>query len=184
MTKIQDRITLGIIAGIIGNIFKQIVSQILEALNYQKVDAPKKAAALYVTRKKTKKPLGLLLGLIADFSIACKLGIILVYVISATGKDNHLIKGLSLGSFAWTIMYGLLSRMGGTGFWVLRPRDGISGYITHIVFGLATAEAIVRLGDESLFTPRYQALSNSKNAKEINQETYVNQQNYEEELTY
>ncbi|KJS82957.1 MAG: hypothetical protein JM58_13555 [Peptococcaceae bacterium BICA1-8] len=159
MKKIKDRITLGIVAGVLANVVKQGLSYVFKKLKLINITAPDKAAAMFISKRKTKKPAGSIVGIVADFCIACKLGILLVYVLSATGKDNHLLKGWSIGSLAWTLMYGFLSRMGGTGFSQMKPRDSLSGYFTHAIFGLAVAELIVRLGDEKLFKPRYQTLS-------------------------
>ncbi|MFZ7102244.1 MAG: hypothetical protein ACOWWO_06200 [Peptococcaceae bacterium] len=163
MRKIQDRITLGITAGLLANMIKQSLSYILKKTGLVEITAPDKAGAMFVSKKTTQKPHGTLVGIIADFCIACELGIALTYYISATGKDNYLLKGLSMGSMCWAAMYGLLSRLGGTGFNLIKPRDSISGFITHGVFGLAAAKLIVSLGEGSLFKPHYQTLSNPEN---------------------
>ena len=160
MQKIKDRITLGIVAGILANVVKQGLSYLFKELKITNITAPDKASAMFIPKKKTKKLLGSTLGVVADFCIACKLGILLVYIFSATGRDNHLLKGWSLGSSAWTLIYGFLSRLGGTGFSIVRPRDSLSNFFIQAVFGLAAAEFIVRLGDEKLFKPRYRTLSN------------------------
>lgn len=167
MLKIKDRVTLGIVAGILGNLVKQGLSFLFKELGLIKITAPDKAGGMFVSKRKVKKPMGSVLGIIADFCIACKLSILLVYILSGTGKDNHILKGLSLGSSAWAIMYGFLSRIGGTGFNIIRPRDSLSGFVTHTVFGVAVAQLIVTLGDDSLFRPRYHSLSNPDEQEEL-----------------
>jgi len=178
MKKIKDRITLGVVAGVFANVAKQALSFVFGKLKLMEITAPEKAVAIFINKKKIGGSVSTIIGIVADVCIACKLAILLVYIISATGRDNHLLKGLSLGSLAWVIMYGFLSRLGGTGFSTAKPRDSLCSFFTHAVFGLAASELIVRLGDESLFTPRYQTLSNpdepEKNA--------ANQQQYEEVL--
>lgn len=160
MLKIKDRVTLGVVAGFIANILKQGCSYLLRELNLINITTTDKAAAMFISKNKTRKKPGFILGVIADFCIACKLGILLVYYISATGKDNYLLKGWSLGSIAWATMYGLLSRLGGSGFSLIKPRDSLSGFVTHVVYGLAASQLIIFLGDEGLFKPKYQTLGN------------------------
>ncbi|MFZ5942790.1 MAG: hypothetical protein ACOYVD_01685 [Bacillota bacterium] len=160
MEKIKDRITLGVVVGIAANLIKQGLSFLFKELGWSTITPDKKAGGIFLSRKKTKQPEGKILGIIADFCIACKLAILLVFLISSTGKDNHLLKGLSGSSTAWIVMYGFLSRIGGTGFSIIRPKDAITSLLTHAVFGLVASQLIVTLGDESLFQPKYQTLSN------------------------
>lgn len=158
--KIKDRITLGIISGIIGNIAKNLASMGLSKVGLRDDNIHTKAAGIFMSRREAKTKAGKGLGILTDFCIACKLGIILVYLLSATGKDHPYLKGASLGQSAWVIMYGVLSSLGGSKSHPVSPRTSFSNYLAHTVYGVATASAIMALGDSNLFKPRYINLSN------------------------
>lgn len=77
--KIADRIVLGTIAGLIGNLAK-----------------------LAVTGRARNT------GILNDATIAAAVGVAATYVLSATGKDRAALKGAILGVGAWNILQGLM----------------------------------------------------------------------------
>jgi len=158
--KIKDRITLGIISGIIGNIAKNLTFKGLSKTGLRDDDIHAKAAGIFMSRRKAKTEAGKGIGILTDFCIACKLGILLVYLLSATGKDHPYLKGASLGQSAWVMMYGVLSSLGGSRSHPVSPRTSFSNFLAHTVYGVVTASAIMALGDPNLFRPRYINLSN------------------------
>ncbi|MGI6226254.1 MAG: hypothetical protein ACOYJ1_08385 [Peptococcales bacterium] len=156
MKKINDRITLGIISGIIGNLAKETVNGSLSRIAFGRVDGSNIASGIFLPRWKskylpTKKTR--FIGFVADNIIAGFLGVSTVYLLSLTGNDHHRLKGASAGHFAWTSMYGFLSKMGATSVYPVSENVNIKGLISHTVFGIVTSEVAIRLGDESLFKP-------------------------------
>lgn len=158
--KVKDRITLGIISGFIGNIAKNIASKGLSKTGLRDDDIHVKAAGIFMSKRKAKTEAGKGLGILIDFCIACKLGVLLVYLLSATGKDHPHLKGASLGQSAWVLMYGVLSSLGGSKSHPVSHKKSFSNFLVHTVFGVVTASTIMALGDPSLFKPRYINLSN------------------------
>lgn len=158
--EVKDRITLGIISGIIGNMAKNLTSKLLGKTGLRDDHIHAKAAGIFMTKRMAKTESGKGLGILIDFCIACKLGILLVYLLSATGKDHHLLKGASLGQSAWIIMYGVLSSLGASKSHSASAKTSFSNFLAHSIFGMIAAKAIVTLGDPNLFKPRYTSLSN------------------------
>ena len=107
-----------------------------------------KYKAKYIPTKKTR-----IIGVVGDMIIGAMLGVGSVYMLSATGKDNHLLKGAGAGHAAWTSLYDVLARMGASGVYPMDEDTNLNGLISHTVYGLVTSESAVRLGDESLFKP-------------------------------
>jgi hypothetical protein len=163
MKKIKDRIVLGVVSGLIGNLAKEIVSETMIKYKFGKKDGIAVAAGIFVpTRRKTKKltAKSKIIGMAADNIISAILGVANVYLLSLTGKDHRMTKGMVTGHFAWTTMYGVLSRMGATSAYPLREDDDLNGLINHSIFGLVTSEVAFRLGDPSLFKTELKALRN------------------------
>lgn len=170
MRKFQDRITLGIISGLIGNIAKALVSEGFEAKNFVKVDSASNSGRFFIGPKKISKGKGKIIGVLADTSIAMVLGIIGTLILSSSGKDKYALKGIANGAFGWMALYGALGNMGINGN-KKRSRsinDTLGNFVNYTVFGLVTSIAIVGLGDDSLFKPKYKTLSNPKNEEQKN----------------
>lgn len=86
--------------------------------------------------------------------IAAGLGVTCAYWLTLMGKDKYLFKGAGLGAAEWAALYGVLSKLGATAIYPVKPKDALATYISHLAFG-ATKMTITRyLGDERLFKPK------------------------------
>ncbi len=154
MKKIKDPVVLGIISGLIGNsakfagnLFNRYV------LKRSDITYPEIAAGIFMTKKERNKPLGMLVGGLADFALGAILGIPVVYLLRYTGKDKAAIKGLVFGHFAWLTAYGVIGRGFGThkGVFPLDAHTNLSAFASHSWYGLVTSVVITKLGDPGLF---------------------------------
>ena len=144
--KIKDRIFLGGISGIIGNIPKNIFIFILYYFGIAKQPLWKVAASLYFPADKITILNILTLGLVTDYLIAGLFGILLVLILSYTGKDYYLFKGIGLGITFWVGLYGLLV---GTSLTSIDPNTfgtNAAQLGAHIILGLVSSWFIVRTG--------------------------------------
>lgn len=78
-------------------------------------------------------------------------GNILVRILSKTGRDHSITKGLFFGTTFGSAVTAMLS-----GFTTnkVRPKDAASNLsylLSHAVYGVTTSIAIAKLGDPSLF---------------------------------
>lgn len=154
MKKITDRFLLGVIAGLGGNIAKGAVERLCVKIFDFKETGPQKAAGIFLMKKDVNTVPGRIIGIIADNMIACGLGVSCVYWLSLMGKDYYLIKGAGLGAAEWTVMYGVLSKVGATSIYPTKPQDGLINFASHLAFGAIKVLIAVNLGDERLFTPK------------------------------
>ncbi len=154
--KIEDRIVLGIVSGIAGNLAKEAVAYFLIRHKLGNMDGPHMAAGIFLPKYKLMKfsRKAKLIGFFSDNIVGGILGIGSVYLLSVTGKDYHRLKGIGIGHFAWTTLYGVLSRLGATSSFPKSEDNNINGIINHAVFGLVTHEVAMRLGAPELFEPK------------------------------
>jgi len=151
--KITDRFWLGAISGLGGNLAKIAVEQISNKIGFSKSNGYSTAAGIFLKKSKIASPYGRTVGVIADNMIAMGLGVTCIYWLTLMGKDKNLIKGAGLGAAEWGTLYGVSSRLGATSIFPVKPKDAISTFISHLVFGITKITIAVNLGDERLFKP-------------------------------
>lgn len=158
--KIKDRMFLGTVSGVIGNMAKEIVSGILIRNGMGKRSGPDMACGIFLNRGQMlhKRRKNKLVGFITDNAIGAILGVLNTYTLSYTGKDHYLLKGLGSGHLAWVSLFGFLTGMGGSSKHPMSVDDNFNAFISHGVYGLVTNLAIVQLGDEGLFKPNASVL--------------------------
>jgi hypothetical protein len=152
MTKMQDRVLLGVLAGLGGGLVKNAVSELLIRRNLAEYGGPARAAGMLVPAHKITTPRGRLVGWLADTTICGMLGVASVYALSFTGKEKAPLKGALIGGItAWTALYGALGTMGVTQVQDAAPKTVLSEFLSHAVYGAVTASIATTLGDEGLF---------------------------------
>jgi hypothetical protein len=111
------------------------------------------AAELFLPKKASKTKEGILLGAIVNNINVAVNGIVLTYLLSATGKDYKILKGMGVGAFSWVLMDGL---MGSQMLKVKssKPLGPAVRLLEHLFYGALSAILIVRLGNKSLFPPK------------------------------
>src|SRR5690554_2284585 len=150
--KINDRLILGTVCGLLANIPKAIISRIAMQHKLAEINGPEIAAGMFIPPHKLASPSGRFVGWLADFIIAGMLGISTVYMLSLTGKDRYIIKGILAGQAMWQAFYGLLGNFGASQVKAYSPNTVVTEAISHAVYGLVTTVAAIKLGDEKLFT--------------------------------
>ena len=88
MTKMQDRVLLGVLAGLGGGLVKNAVSELLIRRNLAEYGGPARAAGMLVPAHKITTPRGRIVGWLADTTISGMLGVASVYALSFTGKGS------------------------------------------------------------------------------------------------
>ena len=151
MKKIRDRLQLGVISGLAGVVVKDLVGGLLIKAGWAEEAGPQRAAGMLLPAYKIYTPLGRLAGKLADAAVGSLLGIVSVYMLSFTGKDRVVLKGLTSGALAWVGLYGVLSNMGATTVRTVQPKTVISEFISHAVYGVVTTTTASYLGADDLF---------------------------------
>jgi len=154
MKKIKDPVLLGIVAGLLGNAAKTAGNLTnRHILGFSDTTYSEISSGLFMTRKERKKKTGILVGVLGDFVISAGLGVPIVYLLKYTGKDYAMLKGLAISQAAWISLFGTIGRGMGEnkGVFPLSAETNLSAFLNHSWYGMITALAASKLGDDSLF---------------------------------
>ena len=77
-------------------------------------------------------------------------GIVVSYLLSATGRDKAIIKGMGIGAILWIFINGLVIHLG-LKIKSRKPMSPIFSFLDHIIFGSLAAFLVSKLGDDRLF---------------------------------
>jgi len=119
------------------------------------------AASFFLAAKEVRTPAGRLVGFLSDYSTAIVVGVANIYLLTLSGKDHWLAKGLGAGSVFWTVMYGFLGSLGKNNpVYPVTAKTALSSCMGHTLFGILSNYVAVKLGDDSLFrkkttSPKY-----------------------------
>lgn len=152
MKKIKDRMVLGIVSGIVGTILKTGSDEFFLRKKISQRSYRETAAGIWVNkRSEAKKPYGQVLGTIMDLGLGMAGSIGQVYILTKTGKNNLVTKGVFFGVTFGAVITAMMS-----GFITnkVKPKDArsnLSYIISDIFYGLGTTFTTSILGDESLW---------------------------------
>ena len=141
-----DKTLLGTKAGISAGVICGLISQTLHTLGMGRICMVKTASAFYSQQVLTATKFSgwTILGWTGHLIISAVLGVILVYLFSALGKEYAWLKGMMFGALVWIFDYGFVGPLSGFILPGMLPRDYfiVLGY--HLLFGLIAAWYIMR----------------------------------------
>lgn len=156
MFKIKDRVTLGVIAGLAGNLVKSLIDEVSTKKKISQRSFRGTAAGAWVSKKESTSTNGQILGGLLDFGMGSLGGVGTVYFLSITGKDHLVTKGLlsgiSMGSLITFVLAAVPTNKA-------KPKDAASNLsylISHAAFGLVTTFVAAKLGDPLLYNSKPQ----------------------------
>lgn len=152
MIKIKDRVLLGVVAGLCGNLVKTALDEVSQRKKISQRSFRETASGVWVSNQKEASNVkGQILGGLLDFGMGTIGGIGTVYLLSKTGRDHlatkGLISGITMGSAITALMSGFTQNK-------VRPKDAASNLsylVSHAIYGLVTTFAAAKLGDPSLY---------------------------------
>lgn len=150
MRKIKDRIFLGIITGIIAGVPGRLLNAWEHNNGQTDIKYGHMASSLFIPKEKTNTTEGKIIGSITNHINISLTGVLVTYLLSATGRDKAIIKGLGVSSVAWLAIYGLSSRLGVTAK-NKKPLSPILSFIDHLTLGGLSGLIVSKLGDDALF---------------------------------
>lgn len=151
MKKIKDPILLGIVCGLSGNTLKLISDTVIRKIFKTKLSYPQMAGGFFMSNRQTKSKLGNYVGLLSDAAVGAGLGVGFAYVLKFTGKDHVLMKGIGYGHGAWTILFGVANKLGASNIYPMEPKNVLSTYVTHTLYGIGAALAASTVGDPKFY---------------------------------
>ncbi|HHU76172.1 MAG TPA: hypothetical protein GXZ24_04690 [Firmicutes bacterium] len=150
MKKIKDRVLLGVLVGV----FSAIVGRLLNTFEYRAglTDAKydNMAANLFVDKRQIGTPEGRTIGAVVNAVLTGVAGISIVYLLSMTGRDKPVLKGMGIGILFWLALFGLTPRVGIVERFK-KPLSPLLGLVDHLIFGGLCGWIVSKFGDSTLF---------------------------------
>lgn len=138
LATLQDRTTLGAIAGMGAILARDAYSFLAKQIGFAKFYVWSIAADLFVQRKQAHTALGSILGFFADLALGALLGVFFAFFLLWTRGKNPTIKGLGIGIGAWLFLFGIMYHTLPVTK-DLAPKDALSNLsalVGHAFFGL------------------------------------------------
>lgn len=104
----KDTLVFGSLAGIIGNIFKEVLTWVFYGLGMLKFTFVHLCSGMVVNPEYVKSPLGLTLGFLIDYTLAATFGIVIYALLKRTGACFIVLKGLFFGIVIFLICYSMI----------------------------------------------------------------------------
>lgn len=151
MKKIKDPILLGIVAGLTGNLFKNLGSLVNLRLGLVDESYATLAGSLFQKKRDSREGTGNIVGWLTDAAMGAGLGVGYIYILKFTGKDHCLLKGVGYGHGAWTLLLGGANKAMSAGLWPQKPQEVLSHYAAHTLYGIGLALVATAFADKDLF---------------------------------
>ncbi|MGE5560731.1 MAG: hypothetical protein ACM3XN_06720 [Chloroflexota bacterium] len=151
MNKIKDRFIVGAVAGLGGNIAKDLVEYGLGRAGVLKVNSTRRAAGMMFRTRHPRSLRARIGGHLADTAVSSMLGIATTYALSLTGGDHALAKGAIMGGMMWAGLNGGLATLGVTRVRNTAPTSALGNLASQVTYGVVTAAIASRIGDPGLF---------------------------------
>lgn len=151
MFKIKDRVTLGLVAGLAGNLVKTLINEVSTKKKISQRSFRGTAAGVWVSPKESTSTNGQILGGLLDFGMGSLGGVGTAYLLSKTGRDHLVTKGLLAGISMGSLITFALAAVPTN---KVRPKDAASNLsymVSHAAYGLVTTFVAAKLGDSSLY---------------------------------
>lgn len=150
--KIKDRVVLGLLAGFVGNIVKTAIDEVSLRKRISQRSFRETASGVWVSKRSEAVNLkGQVLGGLFDFGMSSMGGVSIVYLLSKTGRDHVILKGIISGVAFGSAITATLSAFPNN---KVRPKDAASNLsymFAHAAYGVVTTAVAAYLGDSSLF---------------------------------
>ncbi len=141
---IKDTMIVGTFAGLIGNIPKTVIAWIFHFSGVLRYTFVHIAAGYFVPVQFIDNPVSLVIGFIADYTIAAVLGVVMYLTLKKFGTDYAVLKGLAFGAFLYLIFYGAFMALDITRASLLTPLPNLLLLFPHMIFGGTTCWLLKR----------------------------------------
>ncbi len=164
MQRINDRLILGLIAGLGANLIKEAIGETGVRSGLTKYTCRRMIPMLLLNKKDAKTWKGWVVGTTTDMTVAGMIGVITSYTLSSTGKDYSWFKGIMVSNSIMDQFFSVFARA----LPQVRqdPNSNLLCRGIHTVFGIAAASIITSLGDPSLFEQK-QGLLKAVDSQEL-----------------
>ncbi len=88
--------------------------------------------------------------MLANYTLLGTAGVLFSYLLSVTGRDKAVLKGIGCGMISWVLVYGI-----GTNVGLIvgnkKPSAHLLSLVDHVLFGSLLGLIAPKIGDDSLF---------------------------------
>jgi hypothetical protein len=151
MMRIKDRITLGVIAGLSAAIPGALLGVLQEKMSLRDMRYRELASTLIMPRNKVNTTEGKIVGQVVNGIGLSLSGIVTTYLLSATGRDYRILKGIGVSYFFGVILGGAFPKLGLVTKLKYRHNERLFGMLDHAIHGSMCALIVSKLGDDKLF---------------------------------
>jgi len=146
--KIHDSIALGTASGVVGT-FPQLMLHFLAVqLGYNKYFAFQIMGSLYLVKKLTYVPLGYFIGGLLWEAFGAALGILIVYLIRATGREFWWLKGIGVSvGIMFVLIYGFIFDISKPQILPFDIKTNLIMLIGSIIYGVTTSYLVLKWGE-------------------------------------
>ena len=142
---IKDKIIIGLLIGLLADAVKLTFNFLSFKLNFTPVVFWQLVSATVLEKEDVFTPLGILIGGITDIIVTMFLGVIFIYLIYLTGKENLWIKGIGFGMLVWLIFFVVVRGLLVQGKIPPDPSGILVTIGAHFLFGLSLAAFTILL---------------------------------------
>lgn len=146
MTK--DTVMFGTLIGFAGNVPKLILAWIFHFMGYLRYTFEQIAAGMFVPSDMLDDPVSIAIGVIADWTMAGILGILILTLIRKTGNDYPVFKAIMFTLAEYIFLYGALMAFNVTRASLATPLPNFLLFFPHLLYGITVGYAIQRYDKE------------------------------------
>ena len=149
MRRINDRLILGLFAGLAANLIKETIGEAGVRSGLTRYTCRRMIPLIFLNKKDAKTWRGWVIGTSADMTVAGIIGVLICYTLSFTGRDYGFLKGVMISNGILDQVFNAFAR-------VLpqvrkEPNSNLLCKLIHMVFGIAAVFFINIFGDPALF---------------------------------
>ncbi|KUO60504.1 MAG: hypothetical protein APF84_06500 [Gracilibacter sp. BRH_c7a] len=173
MAKIKDSAMLCLIAGLIGTGLMDLSNFIRYKRKTTELLYGHLAGSIIMAPFRLRRRRNFFLGQIYHLLSGVVFAFPLLFFLKKTGTDYHRIKGAGFGLLTWGVLYNAGKKFG----LFTKPRltrTHYSAIQNNLIYGIVTAEALVRLGDQRLLQKKVMIQQKSKSVIARSEDKYDN----------
>lgn len=170
--RMKDSVIVSLFSGVLGTIVMSTANFLFWRKGKTEALYGHIAGSVYVRPFRTNQRKNFWLGQITHHIAGAILAYPLNLLLIKTGKDHALLKGAFFGAVTWEIVYGIGQRYS---VFTTKPHMTKTHYaelLNNILYGVATAQALVTLSDPSMFKNNQNKPAVQKTQRNIVQPIY------------
>lgn len=164
---IKDHMVLSLVSGLLGTLVMDLSNLLLWRTKKAEMLYGHLAGSMIMRGYRTNRTKNFVLGQIFHLITGSALGIPIYGVIKISGERYRLIKGAFMGLMSWGVLNNFGQRIGLFSTRAHLTKTHYACLWNNLLYGITTAELIIRLGDKSILNEQTQYLSSFNGKTEM-----------------